>query len=251
MGRLDRNVAIVTGAGQGIGRGIALAFASEGANVVIAELDGASGERTAEEVRSRGADALAVQCDVRRRADVDACVIRALETFGQVDILVNNAVSAVSEVSVIDTTDDDMALAWESGVLGTLYFMQACYPHMKGRNAKVINFGSGAGIMGREGYAAYGPAKEAIRSLTKVAAREWGREGIRVNVICPHASSPGYERWAAGNPELAAGAAAYSTSGRVGDCELDIGRAALFLASDDSSYVSGHTLIVDGGSCTF
>src|SRR5437764_517613 len=117
---------------------------------------------------------------------------------------------------------------------------------MKGRNAKVINFGSGAGIMGREGYAAYGTAKEAIRSLTKVAAREWGREGIRVNVICPHASSPGYERWAAANPELAAGAAAYSTSGRVGDCELDIGRAALFLASDDSSYVSGHTLIVDG-----
>jgi NAD(P)-dependent dehydrogenase (short-subunit alcohol dehydrogenase family) len=176
-------------------------------------------------------------------------VERTIEKFRGIDILVNNAVASVTDVPVEDVTDEDMALAWESGTLGTLYFMQACYPHMRDRNAKIINFGSGAGIDGVPGYAAYGPAKEAIRSLTKVAAREWGQRGIRVNAICPYANSPSQQRWAEENPEIFDAMRAHSTSGRVGDCELDIGRAALFLASDDSSYVTGHTLMVDGGSC--
>jgi NAD(P)-dependent dehydrogenase (short-subunit alcohol dehydrogenase family) len=249
MGRLDGKVAIVTGAGQGIGRGISLAFASEGAKIVVAEINEDTAASTVEEVRGRGSEGLAVGCDVRRRADVNRCVARCIEMFSAVDILVNNAVATVTGVSVAETSDEDVALAWESGFLGTLYFLQACYPHMKGRNAKVINFGSGAGVDGLAGFAAYGPAKEAIRSLTKVAAHEWGKEGIRVNCICPSAASPSWERWAAENPAFIEAAMAHSTSGRMGDCEQDIGRAALFLASDDSSYVTGHTLMVDGGSC--
>jgi NAD(P)-dependent dehydrogenase (short-subunit alcohol dehydrogenase family) len=249
MDRLKDQVAIVTGAGQGIGLGIALTFASEGAHVVIAERNEETASQAVDLVRARGARAVAVLCDVGKRPNVDACVQRTLEEFGQVDILVNNAVSAVTERAIIDLTPDDMAVTWESGVLATLFFMQACYPHLRGRNGKIINFGSGAGIMGIAGFGAYGPAKEAIRSLTKVAAHEWGHDGIRVNMICPNAMSPSRVRWVEENPELAAALDHSSTLGRTGDCELDIGRAALFLASDDSSYVTGHTLMADGGSC--
>ena len=249
--RLKDQVAVVTGAGQGIGLGIALTYASEGAHVVIAEWNDATGPEAAELVTARGAKAIAVRCDVSDRSDVDRCVREAIDEFGHVDILVNNAVSAVTEKAIVDITPDDMSVAWQTGVLGTLYCMQACYPHLRERGGRVINFGSAAGITGIAGFGAYGPAKEAIRSLTKVAAHEWGQQGIRVNMICPHAASPSHQRWAAENPELAASLSAHSTSGRIGDCELDIGRAALFLASDDSSYVNGHTLMVDGGSCTF
>ncbi len=248
MGRLENKVAIVTGAGQGIGKGVALAFASEGADIVVAELNPDTAEASGEEIRGRGVQALVCPCDVRRRAEADQVVAAAVEEFGQVDILVNNAVANIPASPLEQVSDEDVRLAWESGLLGTLYFMQACFPHMKGRGGKIINFGSSAGVDGMAYMAAYSVAKEAIRTLTKVAAREWGQYGIFVNAVCPFGASPGYQEWAAGDPDMIAALEASQPLRRgAGDCERDIGRALVFLAASDSDFVTGHTLFVDGG----
>ena len=180
MGRLDGKVAIVTGAGQGIGLGIALALASEGANISIAELEGERAQRAAEEVRQRGVTVSAVICDVRDRAQVDAAVAQTVAELGGIDIVVNNAIATGSDAALaasggqrpfIETTEDLMRLQWESGPLGTFHVMQACYPHLRGRETSIVNVASRAGTDGIAGYTAYAAAKEAIRALSRVASR--------------------------------------------------------------------------------
>ena len=180
MGRLDGKVAIVTGAGQGIGLGIALALASEGANISIAELEGERAQRAAEEVRQRGVAVSAVICDVRDRSQVDAAVAQTVAELGGIDIVVNNAIATGSDAALaasggqrpfIETTEDLMRLQWESGPLGTFHVMQACYPHLRGRETSIVNVASRAGTDGIAGYTAYAAAKEAIRALSRVASR--------------------------------------------------------------------------------
>jgi NAD(P)-dependent dehydrogenase (short-subunit alcohol dehydrogenase family) len=248
VGRLDGKVAIVTGAGQGIGKGVALAFAAEGADVVVAELNPSTAETTGAELRARGVRALVCPTDVRRRSDAERAVAATLSEFGQVDVLVNNAVATIPASPLESLGEADLSLAWESGLVGSLNLMQACFPHMKERGGKIINFGSSAGVDGLAYMGAYSVAKEAIRTLTKVAAREWGQYGIYVNTVCPFGASPGYEAWAAADPDMIAGLVAAQPLRRgAGDCELDIGRALVFLASSDSDFVTGQTLFVDGG----
>jgi NAD(P)-dependent dehydrogenase (short-subunit alcohol dehydrogenase family) len=247
MGKLTDRVAIVTGAGRGLGRGIALELAREGAAIVVAECDPATGRRTVEEIEALGVRAIAVETDVRHRSKVDACVAAAVETFGTVDILVNNAQLQRQQVSFEDTTDDDMDVVLGSGVLGTFYFMQACFPHLRKRGGKIINIASAAGLIGYAGWTSYAVSKEGIRALTKVAAREWGPHKINVNVICPAGVTPSFEEWSQNNPELAKEMLASIPLGHLGDPEADIGRAAVFLASSDSDYVTGLTMMVDGG----
>jgi len=247
MGKLDGKVAIVTGAGQGVGRGIALALAKEGAKVVVTGRTAQKCARTADEIKSFGGAAMSLTCDATRREDVNAVVAETVKTFGTVDILVNNATESRAGVLLVDTTDDDIARAFGSGLLGTLYFMQACFPHLKEHGGKVINLGSSAGMEGMAGQSAYAVAKEGIRALTRVGAREWGEYGINVNVVCPFANSPGVQQWAEAFPEGMKHQLARVAMGRVGDCEIDIGRAVVFLASSDSDYITGQTILVDGG----
>jgi NAD(P)-dependent dehydrogenase (short-subunit alcohol dehydrogenase family) len=247
MGKLDGKVAIVTGAGQGVGRGIALALAKEGARVVVAGRTAAKCSRTVDEIKSLRGTAISVTCNTARREDVNAAVVETVKVFGTVDILVNNAIESRAGVLLIDTTDDDVARAFGSGLLGTLYFMQACFPYLKRRGGKVINLGSSAGIEGMAGQSAYAVAKEGVRALTRVGAREWGQYGINVNVVCPFANSPGIQQWAEAFPEEMKQQLTKVAVGRVGDCEMDIGRAVVFLASPDSDYVTGQTIMVDGG----
>lgn len=247
MGKLDGKVAIVTGAGQGIGRGVALALAKEGASVVVADIQEVACQRTAKEVAAIGARALPVACDVSRRDQVKAVVAAAVKEFGTVDILVNLAQAMRNDVLLQDTTDEDMALALGSGLMGTFYFMQECFPCLKQHGGKIINFGSTAGLEGAVGWAAYAAAKEAIRALTRVACHEWARYKINANAVCPLASNPHWEALSKQEPEMVKRMLAAVPMRRFGDCENDIGRAVVFLASPDSDYITGQTLMVDGG----
>lgn len=247
--RLEGRVAIVTGAGQGVGRGITLAFAREGAHCVVADFNEETGKAVVGEVEALGAKASFVKCDVTKREDVEATVAHAVETFGAIDILVNNAQRAPYQpTSLLDHTDEIVDLCFETGFRGTFYFMQAAYPHLKKSHGKIINIGSASGLEGSRGMGAYGAAKEAIRSLSKTAAREWGRDGINVNVLCPLANSPGVATLMESDPQFEARVTASQPIGRIGDCVDDIGPVAVFLASDDSRFVTGHTLPADGGS---
>jgi NAD(P)-dependent dehydrogenase (short-subunit alcohol dehydrogenase family) len=201
------------------------------------------------EIEARGGRALFTRCDVSSRIDVNNAVDSALDTFGRLDILVNNAQRApLSPVLLLEHTDEIIDLCFNSGFRGTFYFMQACYPYLKVRGGRIINVGSGAGLDGMAGQAAYGACKEAIRALSKTAAREWGADGINVNVICPLAKSPGVAAFLKNAPHMEAKMTAGNPIARIGECEADIGPVAVFLSSDDSRYVTGQTLPVDGGS---
>ncbi|MCH7867819.1 MAG: SDR family oxidoreductase [Myxococcales bacterium] len=247
--RLKDKVAIVTGAGQGVGRGIARAFAVEGAKCVIADFNEETGRQVVKELEELGRDAIFVACDVTKRESVDAAVLRAIDHFGSLDILVNNAQRApYKPTPILEHTDEIVDLCFDTGFRGTLYFMQAAYPHLKKSGGRIINIGSASGLEGRAGLAAYGAAKEAIRALSKTAAHEWGRDGINVNIICPLANSPGVAAMIEHNPDFETQVTAGQPIGRIGDCENDIGPVAVFLASDDSRYVTGHTIPADGGA---
>jgi 2-hydroxycyclohexanecarboxyl-CoA dehydrogenase len=246
--RLDGCIALVTGAGQGIGRGVALALAKEGAKVALAGRTIAKCEAVAAELTELGAEALPLACDVSVRSDVDRAVTATVEAFGGLDVLVNNAQSSVQR-SLEDTTDADVELAWQTGALGTFYAMQAALPHLRARGGgTIVNFGSSTAIEGNATFGSYAMAKEAIRGLSRVAAREWGRHGIRVNVIVPNALSPAAESFRDNSPERFARMQARIPLGRVGDPEDDIGRAVVALASADLTYMSGQTLMLTGGA---
>jgi 2-hydroxycyclohexanecarboxyl-CoA dehydrogenase len=246
-GRLEGKVAVVTGGGQGIGRGIAKAFAAEGATIVIVDLNADTARDAAKECADRGVEAVSLECDVADREQVDATVAEAVKRLGSIDILVTCALAKVKVQPFEQTPLSGIEKMWRVGYLGVVNMMQASLPHLRERSGNVINFGSGAGIGAAAGYASYGPVKEAVRAITRISAREWGAYGVRVNEICPFAKSDQFDEWAAGNPEQAAMALGSAALGRLGDCELDIGRAAVFLASADAGYITGHSLMVDGG----
>ena len=247
MGRLSGKVAIVTGGSQGIGEGIARAFAKEGARVVITGRTAETLEATADSITAAGGEAVWIKGTAGLRADAEAAVARAIALFGGVDILVNNAQTSRPGTSFEDHDDELFALTLGSGLYGTFHHMQAALPHMKAKGGSIINLGSREGIFGGGGFSAYAATKEAIRGLSRTAARELGGYGIRVNVVCPAALSPKAIDYLESHPDEAAMYRKEISLGRFGDCENDVAPAVLFLASDDSRYVTGQTINVDGG----
>lgn len=247
MADLQGKVALVTGAGQGLGVGIALALAKAGAKVGLVGRTRATLEETA--ARIADVEGISHVCtgDVTERASVDAFVAEITRELGPVWALVNNAVSAIDQpVEEVDEANLDLAL--RSGVYGSLFTMQACYPAMKEHGGRVVNFGSGGATMGIEYNAAYNVAKEAIRGLTKTASTRWGRYGITVNTICPMAHTPLLDRWWDGISEGERQAhLAAIPMGRMGDAEKDVGALVVFLAGPGGGYITGRTLHVDGG----
>lgn len=246
-GRLSGKVAIVTGGGQGVGLGIAQVFLREGAKVLITGRTPDKLEAAVAALKAEGGEAAWIAGTAGVRADAEAAVAKAVDLFGGLDILVNNAQTSKPGTMFEDTDDALFALTIESGLYGTFQHMQAAVPHMKEKGGSIINFGSYEGIHGGVGFAAYAATKEAIRGLSRTAARELGKYKIRVNVICPAALSPIAEQWVKDFPEEAEKVMKLVALGYLGDCAEDIGPAVLFLASEDSRYVTGQTINVDGG----
>jgi len=246
MGILEGKVALVTGAGQGVGRGIALALAGEGARVVVAGRTEGKLLSTCAEIAQRGGSAVPVVCDVMIAEDVSRCVQGAVEAFGTIDILINNA-QVVPLGRLLDISEEHYLEGMDSGPLATLRFMKACHPHLRDGGV-IVNMGSSSAIRWDPiGYGAYTAAKEAIRALTRAAACEWGVDGIRVNCVLPLAMSPAMEGWISSRPEESSAFFKTIPLGYVGDCETDIGRAVVFLCGPDSRYITGHSLPLDGG----
>jgi NAD(P)-dependent dehydrogenase (short-subunit alcohol dehydrogenase family) len=185
---------------------------------------------------------------VSRREACEAAVEATVKELGGIDILVNNAGWSKTGVPLMQVDDAQFTRTLEINTMATFWMMQLCQPHLVARGGgSIINFASGAGTQGLPGEGPYAAAKEAIRGLTRVAANEWGPEGIRVNVICPFASSPGMVAWSKVDPKGYEATIGRIPLRRAGDCEDDIGGVAVFLASDDSAYVTGQTMMVDGG----
>ena len=244
MHRVDGRVIIVTGSGQGVGRGMANHLAKAGATVVVADYQPDKARRTRAELTGLGAAALDLEVDIRDRASLQAMVERVVTEFGRVDALINNAQTFRANAPMAEVAADDLDVFYRSGVLGTLHAMQAVYPHMRAAGwGRIVNFASSMGRVGGEGFGAYNASKEAIRALTRTAAREWAPDGIVVNAIAPAAAPPR----AVGSRHYEAFMQA-CPMGRNGDPELDVGPVALFLCSDACRYLTGQTFMVDGGT---
>ena len=242
---LEGKVALVTGAGQGVGQGIALALARHGARIAAQGRTRSKVEATCRLIEERGGEAIAIEGDVKVAADLERGVEAVVSQLGGIQILVNNA-QQVPLGSLNSLSEAALADGWASGPLAVFRLMRLCYPHLKG-DGNIINLGSTAARRwDAAGYGAYAAVKEGIRSLTAAAATEWGPDGIRANVILPHANSPALKGWTESNPEEAAAFVATIPMQRIGDCEGDIGEFVAFLCSDAASYVSGQTIAVDG-----
>ena len=261
MGHLTGKTVLLTGGGRAvldngsagsIGYGIATAFAKEGANLVITGRNLKKLEDAKEELqRLYGIRVLAVQADVSAGADnektVAAVVQQAVDTFGGIDVLINNAQASASGVPLAEHTTEQFDLALYSGLYATFYYMKACYPHLAKSKGSVINFASGAGLFGNFGQCAYAAAKEGIRGMSRTAATEWSKDGINVNVVCPLAWTAQLEQFKNAYPEAFDKNVHTPPMGRFGDPEQDIARACVALTHPDFKYMTGETLTLEGG----
>ena len=246
MGSLNGKVVLITGAGQGVGQGIAFAMASEGAKVAVTGRTMAKLEDTVAEIRRRGGTAQAFLCEVTSRADLERVVPEVVAALGGINILINNA-QLVPLGALMEVTDEAFVDGFESGPLASLRLMRLCHPYLKG-DGVIINLGTGAAYRQDSGrYGAYAAVKEAIRALSRAAACEWGADNIRVNVVVPFALSKGLESWIAERPEESGAFLNTVPLRRAGDCESDIGRAVVALCGPDSRYITGQTIALDGG----
>ncbi|MBO9723902.1 MAG: SDR family oxidoreductase [Novosphingobium sp.] len=252
MVEMEGKVALITGAGQGIGHGVARAMAQAGAQVMLAGRTYDKVAQAAQTIVAEGGEAQALACDVCNAEQIDAAVEATCAAFGGIDVLVNNA-QQVPLGKLDDVTDEAFIAGFESGPLATFRLMKRVQPVMAARGGGTIfNFASSAGIRwDMTGYGAYAAVKQATRALTRAAAAEWGRAGVRVLTIAPHGESPGLKGWIEHNPAEAEAFFRTIPLGRIGRLEEDIGRALVALSGTDLGYLTGTTIPLDGGQANF
>ncbi|MBS1821538.1 MAG: SDR family oxidoreductase [Acidobacteria bacterium] len=241
---LSGKVAIVTGGAAGIGGAISRVFVQRGAKVVAVDLSAAAGKTLTAEM---GASVAFLEGDVTDPKVAARAVAMAVERFGHLDTVVNNA-HASQQAPFSALTEAQWELSMNTGLVATRQFMLAAYPELKKHGGSIINFGSGAALEGQPTQAAYAAAKEAIRGLSRVVANEWAKDNIRVNVVCPIALTAGVAKWKESFPDMYNASLARIPLGRFGDPERDVAPVVAFLASDDSRFMTGQTLLADGGS---
>lgn len=261
MSFLKGKTAIITGAGKAvltngecgsIGYGIATAYAKEGCNLVLTGRNLQKLEDAKLDLEAKyGIKVVIVQADVNAGADnesvVNSVVKAAIDAFGRIDVLINNAQASASGVTIENHTTEQFNLAMYSGLYATFYYMKACYPYLKETKGSVINFASGAGLFGNFGQCSYAAAKEGIRGLTRVAATEWGKDGINVNVVCPLAWTAQLEQFKLAYPDAFDKNVHMPPMGHFGDSEYEIGRVCVQLANPDFKYMTGETITLEGG----
>lgn len=249
MKRLQDNVTIITGGGKGIGFGLAQAFAEEGSDLVMTGRTESRLLTAKEELVTRyGIRVLPIVADGADEEAIRGVVRKTIETFGRIDTLVNNAQVSRSGLPLIEHTKEDFDMAIYSGLYAAFFYMRECFPYLKETKGSVINFASGAGMFGKLGQASYAAAKEGIRGMSRVAAAEWGPDGVRVNVICPLAMTESLQQWRENFPDLYEKTIQGIPLGHFADPKNDIGRVCVFLASKDAEYVTGETITLQGGS---
>lgn len=261
MKQFENKTVIITGGGRAvlsdgrcgsIGYGIATAFAKEGANIVITGRNVQKLEDAKKELEEKyGVKVLPVQADISAENDneatVKAVVEKTIAEFGRIDALINNAQASASGVPLAEHTTDQFNLAMYSGLYSAFYYMKACYPYLKETQGSVINFASGAGLFGNYGQCSYAAAKEGIRGLTRVAATEWAKDNVNVNIICPLAWTAQLEKFSLAYPEAFKANVKIPPVGHFGDSELEIGRVCVQLCSPDFKYMTGETITLEGG----
>ena len=249
MKRLDGNVTIITGGGKGIGFGLAQAFAEEGSNLVLTGRTESRLLEAKQKLEAKyGIEVLPIVADGADEEAIRKVVAAAVEKFGKINTLVNNAQVSKSGLPLVEHTKEDFDLAIYSGLYAAFFYMRECFPYLKETKGSVINFASGAGLFGKLGQSSYAAAKEGIRGMSRVAAAEWGPDGVRVNVVCPLAMTESLRQWRDEYPELFEKTIQGIPLGRFADPKDDIGRVCVFLASEDAHFVTGETITLQGGS---
>lgn len=246
--RFEGKVAFVTGAGSGIGRAAALAFAREGANVVVADISDKGNQETARMVEELGARSLAVRCNVTQAGDIQAALDKTIDAFGRLDFAFNNAGIEYAIKPAADVDEEEWKRIIDIDLSGIFLCMKYEIPLiLKQGGGAIVNTSSGAGVRGFKGGAAYCAAKHGIIGLTRAAALDYAASNIRINAVCPGIiNTPMMDRFSGGTSEGRQAVIAQEPVGRMGTPE-EIGAAVVWLCSDAAAFVIGHALVVDGG----